>query len=34
MELGFQPELNLEQGLQEMLSHWQGFRPLAVDSMV
>ncbi len=34
MGLGFQPELNLEQGLREMLGHWQGFQPLVMDSMM
>lgn len=27
MKLGFEPRLSLEQGLKEMLAHWQGFRP-------
>jgi UDP-glucose 4-epimerase len=31
---GFQPQFNLEQGLREMLGHWQGFRPMLTDSIV
>jgi UDP-glucose 4-epimerase len=31
---GFQPQFNLEQGLREMLGHWQGFRPVVTDSIV
>ena len=31
---GFQPQFNLEQGLREMLGHWQGFRPMWTDSNV
>ncbi len=27
MDLGFQPQFDLEQGLKRVLTHWQGFRP-------
>ncbi len=27
MNLGFKPQLGLKRGLEEMLAHWQGFRP-------
>ena len=31
MNMGFQPQFNLEQGLKEMLTRWQGFQLLVTE---
>lgn len=33
IEMGFQPQFNLEQGLEEMLARWRGFQPVLSDNM-
>jgi UDP-glucose 4-epimerase len=32
VEMGFQPQFDLEQGLRKMLARWRGFRPLSGSS--
>lgn len=33
IEMGFQPQFDLEQGLEEMLARWRGFQPVLSDNM-
>ena len=34
MALGFRPQYNLRQGLEEVLARWRGFRPIASDDLL
>lgn len=33
IEMGFQPQFNLERGLEEMLARWRGFQPVLSDNV-
>jgi nucleoside-diphosphate-sugar epimerase len=34
IELGFQPQFSLEQGLEKIVSRWRGFRPMSISRQV